>query len=70
MNPTFLDILAIAFGVVILLGLIIKPSFWWNGERMRFTRERFGERNTIILYIVTAVVLIAVGVWGSMQGAP
>lgn len=69
MTPTLLDLIAIALGLVILLGLAFKPGFWWNGERMRFTRERFGERNTLLMYLLMAVLLLAVGIWGALQGA-
>ena len=68
LNPTPFDILVFVIGVAILIGLAIRPAFWWNRGRMKFTRERIGDRNTFIIYFVLAVVMVAVAIWGASQG--
>lgn len=61
-----LDLILIVFGLFTLFGAIVRPDFYWNRGRIRRTREIMGDRNTIILYLVVGLLMLAVGAWGAL----
>lgn len=59
-----LDIAIVAWGLYELLGITVKPGFYWErSRRMQRTRARLGDRKTTILYLVFAFLLIGFGLW-------
>lgn len=67
MQPDILDILLLLFGGYFLVGVIFKPAIFWERGRIPRTREIIGDQKTIIMYVVLAMVMIGVGLWGSFQ---
>ena len=59
-----LDIAIFAWGVYELFGITVKPPFYWErSRRMQRARARLGDRNTTILYLVLALLLVGFGLW-------
>lgn len=59
-----IDIAIVAWGVYELLGITVKPAFYWErSRRMRLTRARLGDRNTTIAYALFSLFLIGFGLW-------
>ncbi len=67
MSPDLLDILLLLFGGYFLIGVIFKPSIFWERGRILRTRDIIGDQKTLILYAVLSLVMIGVGLWGSFQ---
>lgn len=66
MQPTILDVILIIFGLFTLVGVIVKPSFYWERGRIQRTRQIIGDKNTAILYYIIGGVMLVVGVMGMM----
>lgn len=67
MSPDILDILLLLIGIYFLVGVIFKPSIFWEGRRILRTRGIIGDQKTLIMYAVLSIVMIGVGLWGSFQ---
>ncbi len=65
--PDILDILLLVIGGYFLIGVIFKPSIFWERGRIPRTREIIGDQKTVIMYAVLALIMIGVGLWGSFQ---
>ena len=61
------DLLLLVGGVFILIAVVVKPKFFWESRGMQRRREMIGDQKTTILYIVTAVIMLAVSAWGMMR---
>ncbi len=66
MQPDLLDLLLLLLGGYYLIGVILKPNIFWERGRILRTRNVLGDQKTLIMYAVLAVILIAVGFWGSL----
>lgn len=59
-----LDIAIVAWGFYELFGITVKPGFYWErSRRMQLARARLGDRNTTILYLFLALLLVGFGLW-------
>lgn len=67
MTPDILDILLLLFGGYYLVGVIFKPAIFWERGRIVRTRDIIGDQKTLLMYGALAVLMLAVGVWGSFQ---
>jgi hypothetical protein len=67
MSPDILDILLLLFGGYFLVGVIFKPSIFWERGRILRTRNIIGDQKTLIMYGVLSLVMIGVGLWGSFR---
>ena len=67
MTPDILDILLLIIGIYFLIGVIFKPSIFWERGRVLRTRDIIGDQNTLLMYAVLSVVMIGVGIWGSFR---
>ncbi|MCB8923958.1 MAG: hypothetical protein H6662_20450 [Ardenticatenaceae bacterium] len=64
MQPSFIDYILVIFGAYYLYGVTFKPEFFWQRGRIRRTREVIGDQNTARMYLVVAVIMLAVGLIG------
>ena len=62
-----LDVLLLLFGGYFLIGVIFKPSIFWESRRILRTRDIMGDQKTLMMYAVLSIIMIGVGVWGSFQ---
>ena len=67
MQPYILDILLLLFGGYFLIGVIFKPSIFWERGRILRTRDIIGDQKTLIMYAILSLIMIGVGLWGSFQ---
>jgi hypothetical protein len=67
MQPDILDILLLLLGGYYLVGVVVKPPIFWERGRILRTRNIIGDQKTLILYASLAVIMIAIGLWGSFQ---
>lgn len=68
MQSNLIDIVLILFGLASLYAALVQPRFFWESNKMKQTREIMGDKNSRILYIVTGLVMLAVGLYGMMGG--
>lgn len=61
------DLLLLIGGFFILVAVIVKPKFFWESRGIRRRREMIGDEKTVRMYVVTAVIMLAVGIWGVMR---
>ncbi len=61
-----IDLLLLGSGLFILIALIIKPNFFWENRGMKRRREMIGDKPTVVMYVATAVIMIAVSLWGTL----
>jgi uncharacterized membrane protein YecN with MAPEG domain len=55
-------ILVITLGLVVAALTITRPSFYWESRRARFMRRIIGDRATVVLYLVIALICIGSGI--------
>ena len=67
MQPDILDILLLLLGGYYLVGVVVKPAIFWERGRILRTRDILGDQKTLIMYAALAVIMIAIGLWGSFQ---
>lgn len=65
---SLIDYLLIAIGLYFFYGVAFKPGFFWERGRIARTRSIIGDRNTTILYIVLAILMLGVGIYGAYGG--
>mgnify|MGYP006921589604 CR=1 FL=1 len=63
-----IDLLLLIGGVFILIAIVVKPNFFWESRGMQRRRAMIGDNKTVIMYVITAVIMLAVGIWGAMGG--
>ena len=56
-----INLIAIIAGIYFVFGVMVKPAFFWEGQRMKHRRNYLGEQNTRLLYGILGVVLIGAG---------
>ena len=59
-----LDWAIITYGVYLLIGLALRPPFFWDTKRMLQRRKLIGDRNTMLMYGVIALLLLGLGAGG------
>ncbi len=64
MQVSWLDVIIILAGIYTFYGVAFKPIIFWERGRILRTRNLIGDRKTEIMYYLTAVILLGVGLWG------
>jgi hypothetical protein len=62
----WLNTLFILFGLYTVLGMLLRPDFYWNRRRMRQARQLLGDTRTRILYMALGAIALVVGVAGTL----
>jgi hypothetical protein len=60
-----IDILLVLVGSYFLYGVLFKPSFFWDRPGMQRRREIIGDKRTSQMYLVLAIMMVAVGLIGA-----
>lgn len=58
-----LGILLIIYGACVIFITMKKPASIWNMVKIRMFRKLLGEKGTVILFYIIALIAVAVGVW-------
>ncbi len=60
---TWFDVVVILAGIYIFYGVAFKPILFWERGRILRTRNIIGDQKTEIMYYITAVILLGLGIW-------
>lgn len=60
-----LDIVILLLGLYFLYGVWQKPKIFWEGRRIRRTRNVLGDEVTFWMYAIMGVIMTAVGIGGA-----
>ena len=60
---TIFDVVVLLAGAYTFYGVAFKPMIFWERGRILRTRNLIGDQKTEIMYYVTAVILLGLGIW-------
>jgi hypothetical protein len=61
-----LDYVLIVWGIGLLITNFFKPSWYWNGTRMKTRRESMGDEKVSNVYYGLAAIMLAIGLLGRL----
>ncbi len=67
MQLDLLNILLLLVAAYYLVGVTLKPAFFWERGRILRTRNIIGDQKTLILYTALACVMIAVALFSPFR---
>ncbi len=58
-----LGILAILYVALVVWMVVKKPPKLWDMAKIKFFREKMGEKGAIIFFLVFAAIILGLGIW-------
>ena len=58
-----LGLFLILYSVVVVVLVIKKPKAIWEMGKIKFFRNKLGEKGTVIFFFVIAVIALGFGIW-------
>jgi hypothetical protein len=62
-------VVLIVLGLIVLLMALIRPAFFWDRGRSRTYRGVMGDKGAMALYLVTALIVIGLGIYRLLEAA-
>ena len=58
-----LGVLLVLYSLAVVAIALLKPKAIWNMKKIQFFRNRFGEKGTVVFFLVWGVVALIVAIW-------
>ena len=58
-----LGVLLVLYSLAVFAIALLKPKAIWNMKKIQFFRNRFGEKGTVVFFLVWGVVALIVAIW-------
>lgn len=61
------SIILLIIGAFIILGVMAKPSFFWNHRKAVALRNAIGDKGTFIFYLLIGIGALLFGIYGFLN---
>ena len=58
-----LGLILILYAIAVVAIALKKPKSIWEMSKIRFIRDRLGEKGTVIFFFAWAVIATGIGIW-------
>jgi formate-dependent nitrite reductase membrane component NrfD len=62
-------VVLIVLGLLVLVMALTRPAFFWNRGRSRTYRGMIGDKGALVLYLLTAFIVLGLGIYRFVQAA-
>ena len=62
-------VVLIILGLLVLVMALARPAFFWNRGRSRTYRGMMGDKGALALYLLTAFIVIGLGIYRLLEAA-